>query len=261
MTRLPTAPLAAIALLAGAGASPPSAEAGAWTQQPGAGQVIASVGRRGAPMPAFAGDTTDDDSTFLSLYAEYGIAEGLTLGATGFLEIDTMTEEADTADLGLFLRQRLWQGENGDVVSVQAGVRHPIDDLLGDDFGGPNADPTQEVSLRLQYGRGWGFDWGSAFVSLEGGYHLQTDGDDDEVRADATLGAQPWTCCMLLLGAFSTYPIGDEDDAAIKLAPSVTYGFRREDGGKGITLQLGVSQDLLALDEGLGVQLSVWQPF
>jgi hypothetical protein len=237
------------------------AVAGAWTQAPGAGQVIASVGRRGAPVNSFVGGPSDEDSTFVSLFFEYGLAEGLTIGGTGFVEFDTSPSGANTADIGLFLRQRLWQGREGDVAAVQVGIKQPIDDLLGDDFGGPNADPMQEVSLRLLYGRGWGLDWGSAFVSLEGGYHLQTDGDDDELRADVTIGAQPWDCCMLLLSSFSTYPIGDSDEAAVKIAPSVTYSFGAAEGRKPVTLQIGISQDLLDLDEGPGVQIGVWRPF
>lgn len=257
----------ALALLAGAMAGPSPVEAGAWTQAPGSGQVISSVSRRASPFSSFAGGPTDDDSTFTALFFEYGVVEGITVGGTAFIEV-TSDDGGNTAELGLFGRYRFWQGDHGDVAAVQVGVKQPVNDLLGGSFGGPGADPTQEVSLRLLYGKGFGFDWGNAFVSTEAGYHLQTDGDDDEIRADITVGAQPFDCCMGLLAVYSTYPIGDSDEASLKVAPSVTYSFRLSDQPdengappKKTTLQFGLSQDLLNLDEGLGFQFSVWQPF
>lgn len=253
---------AAACLCAVLGAVP--AAGGAWTQQPGAGQFISSFGHRSNAIPGFGGGDVEDDSTFVSLYLEYGLMEGLTLGAISFVEIVSSETGANNADAGLFLRKRLWQGEGGDVASVQVGAVQSVGGLLGGNFDGPNGDPTQEVSVRAQYGRGFGFGWGSAFLSLEAGYHLQTDGDDDEIRIDATVGGQPWGCCMLILSVFSTVPLG-RDEAAVKIAPSVTYGFyaseAAREAGKRTTIQLSLSQDVLALDEGVGFQIGIWEPF
>lgn len=246
------------------GVLPGMAGAGAWTQAPGAGIFIASISRKAAPIASFAGSPAENDSNYAALFFEYGLAEGLTAGGTAYVELSTMEDDGDTAELGIFLRQRLWQGEAGDVASVQIGLKQPVNDLLGGDFGGPNADPTQEVSVRALYGRGFGFDWGTAFVSLEAGYHLQTDGDEDEMRADLTGGVQPWDCCMVLLSLYSTYPIGDDDTASVKLAPSLTYRLGSGDAEpvrKPVTLQIGLSRDLLDPGDGLGVQVSIWKPF
>lgn len=251
------------------GAAPVTAEAGAWTQQPGAGQVITSVGRRADPISGFVSGPIEDDSTFTALFFEYGVMEGITVGGTVFIEVSRTENSSNNADAGIFLRKRIWQGTDGDVASVQIGVRQSIGGLFGSSFDGPDADPTQEVSLRALYGRGFGLDWGNAFFSAEAGYHLQTDGDEDEIRADFTIGAQPFECCMGLLSVFATYPMGDPDDASIKIAPSVTYGFTLDKPSEGddakppkpITLQFGLSQDVLNFDEGIGFQFSVWQPF
>jgi len=242
--------------------SPTASLSGAWTQKPGSGQVIVSASTKSAQVAPFGSGRIDDDSSFASFFWEYGLREGLTIGGTVFAEIVTDGDDGDSADVGFFARQRLWTGEDGDVASVQLGVKQEINPLLGGDFGDPGADPANEVSLRLLYGRGWGFDWGSAFVSTEGGYHLQTDGDEDEVRLDITVGAQPDPCCMGLLSLFTTVPVGDED-VAVKLAPSFAYSFRGEDGEieKPFTLQVGLSQDLNDFDDGLGVQVSIWKPF
>ncbi|MEM9145282.1 MAG: hypothetical protein AAGC57_03725 [Pseudomonadota bacterium] len=249
------------ALVLMAGGAPLSAIAGAWTQKPGSGQAILSASRKSGQFSPFPSSRESDDSTFTALFAEYGALEGLTVGGTVFVEFASGDDD-NSADVGLFVRQRLWQGEAGDVASVQFGAKQEINDLLGDDFGGPGADPTNEISLRLLYGRGWGFEWGSAFLSTEGGYHYQTDGDEDELRVDITVGAQPDPCCMGLLSLFSTFPVEGEEDVSIKIAPSFAYSFHRpNDGGKPVTLQIGFSQDLADFDDGLGVQLSVWKPF
>ncbi|MGF1502181.1 MAG: hypothetical protein ACFBSD_10225 [Paracoccaceae bacterium] len=246
--------------------APRAAGAGAWTQKEGAGQVIATVSRRASPTSGFISPEVDDDSNFVAVYGEYGLFEGFTVGGTAFVEFSTAEGTTNTANIGAFARKRLWQGQAGDVASVQVGIVQPIDGLLGDEFGGPTADPTQEISLRGQYGRGFGFDWGSAFVSTEAGYHLQTDGDDDEIRFDLTGGVQPWDCCMVILSTFTTWPIGDPDEQAVKIAPSVTYTFGRslpegERPEKPITLQLGLTQDVLNMDEGFGIQLGIWKAF
>ncbi|GMG84223.1 hypothetical protein LNKW23_34380 [Paralimibaculum aggregatum] len=248
----------------------PAARAGAWTQQPGAGQIITAVSRRANPITGFAGGPVEDDSTYTSLFFEYGVMEGLTVGGTVFIEVSSATDSGNNADFGVFARARIWQGEGGDVAAVQLGVKQDIGVVFGDSFTRPDSDPTSEVSLRALYGRGFGFDWGSAFVSLEAGYHFQTDGDDDEVRADITVGAQPWSCCMGLLSLYATYPVsgeGDDGDPSLKLAPSFAYSFTIDEAEEGepppkpITIQIGISQDLLNFDEGLGFQFSVWQPF
>ena len=250
---------------------PGDALAGAWTQPEGEGQVIVSGSVGVAPFTGFQGDVGDTGSSFTSLFFEYGMIEGLTVGGTAFVEMPS--DDADpTANAGIFLRKRLWQGEAGDVASVQVGYVQPLDDLFGDGFGGPDAHPTHELSLRALYGRGFGGDWGSAFVSLEGGYHAQLDGADDEIRADVTAGYAPYPCCLGMLSFYSTVPLGDMDDAAVKLAPSFAYTFNARDPSAPepgedadvatpFTLQIGVSQDLLNLDDGFGVQTSIWRPF
>lgn len=239
------------------------AVAGAWTQPPGSGQLILTASTKSGQFSPISGSRQGDDSSFGALYVEYGLREGLTIGGTFFAEIAIEGDDGDSADVGVFVRQRLWQGEHGDVASVQIGAKQEINALLGGDFGAPGSDPTNEISARLQYGKGWGFDWGSAFVSTEGGYHYQTDGDADEVRVDVTVGAQPYACCMLLLGLFTTVPVEGGESVAVKLAPSFAYTFRGAEGEieKPLTLQIGLSQDLADFDDGLGVQLSLWKPF
>lgn len=256
-------------------ALPGLAAGGAWTQPEGKGQIILSGSIGVSPQFGLANDLGETESSFVSIFTEYGVLEGLTVGGTAFIEIPEGAENDNTANLGFLVRKRLWQGENGDVASAQIGYVVPLDDMMGDSFGGPGADQTHEISFRGLYGRGFGGDWGTAFVSTEAGYHKQLDGDDDEIRADLTVGYGPDPCCLVMLSAFSTWPLGDMEDAALKIAPSFAYTFFRdpapaETAGKDgaapeparlVTLQLSLSQDVLNIDDGFGVQFSVWKPF
>lgn len=249
--------------------------AGAWTQPEGRGQVIVSASTGVSPQNALSGSLAAPQSSFVSLFGEYGLREGLTLGATAFVEIPDDGGADHTANVGVALRKRLWQRDAGDVASVQIGYVHPLDALAGAQFGGEFADTRQEVSLRGLYGRGFWGDWGTAFVSLEGGYHKRFDAEEDELRLDVTAGVALDPRWLWLLSLYTTFPVGDGEDNAVKIAPSLAYTFEaRPVRGppeatepapwyalRPVTLQLSLTQDLLDLGNGVGVQISVWKSF
>lgn len=248
---------------------PGLAQAGAWTQPAGEGQAITSASAGVAPVLATANPAGDREDSFTSVYLEYGLIEGLTLGATMFAEVATRARTDHTASAGLFLRKRVWQGERGGVASVQAGGVHPIDGLFGPQFGGPGAEPTKEVSLRLLYGRGFGGPWGTAFLSTEAGFHRQLNAEPDAWRLDLTAGFAPDPCCLMMLSAYTSVTPSDIGSSSLKLAPSVAYTFGAgEDSDSAddapeqpVTLQFGLLQDVLDLGAGFGVQVSIWRPF
>lgn len=249
------------------------AEAGAWTQKPGEGLVIGTTARRAAPVSALGGGPADSDANISQIYAEYGLIEGLTVGAKFYAELSTSDFEASSASLGGFLRKRLWQDGQGGVASVQGGYAHPIESLVGNgmELADPGAVP--EAHLAGLYGRGWGGDWGSAFLSAGTGYHWRGEGLADEVRGELTGGYAPWRRWMGLLSLHGLYPLGEGTDTALKIAPSLAYTFWPDsdaDGGDDgeadapphpLTVQLGVSYDVLNRDDGLGVSISLWQRF
>lgn len=243
---------------------PASAAAGAWTRPPGEGLLIATSGRRTAPVGALTGGPADTDANISQLYAEYGLIEGLTVGAKLYLELSTSEFEASQASLGGFVRKRLWHDGHGGVASVQAGYAHPIEEWVGNglEFADPGAVP--EAHLSGLYGRGWGGEWGNAFLSTGVGYQWRSDGLADEIRAELTGGYAPWRGWMGILSLYALYPLSEGTDDSLKLAPSIAYTFppgEEEDAPPPRTIQLGVSYDLLNGDDGLGVLLSVWQPF
>lgn len=247
---------------------PGLAAAGAWTRAPGEVQVISSSGRRAAPIGALAGGLAEDDSSSTSLFVEYGLKEGLTLGLTAFAEFSTVDLNDGSVSVGLHLRQRLWVGQDGDVASVQINASVPVESLISSAFGASKPDSVAEFGIRGLYGKGWAGDWGSAFVSTEAGLLFRSEGRPEELRFDATVGYAPWRCCLGLLSIFSASPLL-EGDASLKIAPSFAYtylpGWERN-GHKPTrrdktTVQLGVNYDVLNTDEGMGITVSIWREF
>ncbi|MEM7668906.1 MAG: hypothetical protein AAF317_07100, partial [Pseudomonadota bacterium] len=96
-------------------------------------------------------------------------------------------------------------------------------------------------------------------------------GDDerDEFRADMTVGYEPYHCCLALMSIFASVPRG-LDNATFKIAPSFAYtlwpevkrNHKKPPGEiRPRTIQFGINYDLLNADDGIGVQVSVWQRF
>ena len=246
-----------------------TALAGAWTRPEGTGQIIFTTGRRVAPVGAIAGGIADDDANLTQVFLEYGLLEGLTVGGALFAELSSVKLGEGSASAGGFARKRLWQGQKG-IFSVQAGYVHPIEDLFPGDFGQNGSGASPEVETRLLYGHSWWGDWGNAFFSGEAGYDWIGDGEADEIRIDATIGYEPFHCCLAIFSLFSTVPIGDGGEAALKIAPSFAYTLFPEIGRnhkkpqgplRPATIQIGVNFDLLNPDDGLGIQASIWRRF
>ncbi len=55
--------------------------AGAWTQAKGEGLAIVTTARRVAPMGALTGGPISSDTNISQVYLEYGLFDGLTIGA------------------------------------------------------------------------------------------------------------------------------------------------------------------------------------
>lgn len=254
------------ALLSATGA----ADAGAWTRAKGEGQVIFSAGRRVAPMNGLIGGPVAHDSSISQLYVEYGLADGLTIGGKVYTEFSSTDLEDSSASLGVFLRKRVWQDGKGGVGSVQVGYAHPIEALVGGSFAYAEPGAVPEAHFAGLYGRGWGGDWGNAFLSTGVAYHWRGEGEADDLRFELTGGFAPWRRLMGILGVYGLSPLGSGADRSLKIAPSLAYTMwpvsgRNEKEPKGptkpSTIQLGVSYDFLNRGDGMGVLISVWRPF
>jgi hypothetical protein len=127
-----------------------------------------------------------------------------------------------------------------------------------------------EAHLAGLYGRGWAGDWGSTFISTGAAYHLRREGAADELRFEFTTGYAPWRHVMGIINFYGLTPLGEDTDASLKIAPSIAFTMwpwigKNEKKPRGpvkpITIQFGVSYDLLNQDDGLGLSISIWRPF
>jgi hypothetical protein len=260
-----------VCLLAG------DAAAGAWTLAEGSGQLIVTTGRNIAPVGAFMGGPADSDSNSSQIWAEYGVADGWTVGVVAYGEFSTTDAQDIELRLGGHVRHRVWTGSKGDVAAVQAGFSYPVESWLGDLAPESLPDSVPEAHIRGLYGRGWQTGWGNSFVSAEAGFLWRGERADDELRFDVTAGHEAWKGVLGLFSIFTAVPIGggDEDggsdsDPTLKLAPSIAYTlwpWLGENDKKPYgplypnTVQLGIVWDALSPDDGLGVQISIWKSF
>lgn len=255
----------AIAALMGGEAS-----AGAWTLAKGDGLAILTTARRAAPLGALTGGATNSDANISQIYLEYGLAEGLTVGAKAYGEISLSDPDRSTASLGGFLRKRIWEDGRGGGASVQVGYAHPLDSLIGGAFTYADPGAVPEAHAAGLYGRGWGGLWGSAFLSTGAAYHWRGEGLADEMRFEAT-GGYAWSrSWMGVVSLFGLAPLDEGTDPSLKIAPSVAYTIwptgvhhwkRPHPKQYPPTIQLGISYDLLNRGEGLGLSVSLWRRF
>lgn len=260
--------LPVLAVTAGLVAS--DAAAGAWTLAEGSGQLIMTTGRNIAPIEGFIGDAADSDSNSSQIWVEYGVAEGWTVGAVVYGEFSTIDIEDMQLRLGAHVRHRIWTGEAGDIASVQVGFSAPVENWMGDIAPDSLPDSVPEVHLGALYGRGWQTDWGNSFVTAEAAFQWRGEGADEELRFEVTAGHEAWKGVLGLFSVFSSMPLGDQNDATLKLAPSLAYTHwpwlgdndRKPYGAlHPNTVQLGIVWDALNPDDGLGVQISIWKSF
>ena len=246
------------------------ATAGAWTLAKGEGQTISTTGRRVAPAGAFFGGVSDDDENSSQVFVEYGVADGWTLGGKLYAAFSAADARQTEISVGLHVRHRVWQRENGDVVSVQAGVSAPVEKWLIGDAADRLPSSVPEAHLRALYGHGWQTGWGNSFVSAETGFHWRGEHAADEWRIDVTAGTEHWKGVMGLLGVHSIVPVIGDGEASLKIAPSVAwtmwpwlgpndkkpFGEMNPD-----TVQLGLVYDLLTPGDGLEVTIGIWRRF
>ncbi|TYO89474.1 hypothetical protein [Oceanicella actignis] len=161
--RVPT-PLPLAAALAAA--LPLSAQAGAWTAEPGA--TFFSQSR--------SFDTWGEPRARLDSYLEHGWREGVTVG--GGMSRREGVGGAELTRAAAFVRQRVWQGASGEVASVEF-------EAAGD------AGSGLESAMRLRLGRGFALGSGGGFAEAELGYVSALGGGDGRAQMGATLGARP----------------------------------------------------------------------
>lgn len=245
---------------------PQPARPGAWTRPAGEGQVIVTAAYSSGPAGAILSDIPDRDINTSQIYLEYGLTDSLTVGGKAYVQISGLDPGDNSALAGAFLRQRVWQDGKGGVGSVEAGYAHPVESLFGRTFDAAAWGAVPEIHGAAHYGRGWGGDWGSAFLSTGGGYYWRGDHAADNLRAEFTAGYAPWRWLMGMVSLYGLEPLGIGTERSLKIAPSIafTYGNRGDDPEQKrhpTTIQLGASYDLLNPEDGFGFSVSIWRGF
>lgn len=254
----------ALCLLA---ATPGPLAAAAWTREPG--QTFVSL--TASVLEPGDSDTVRDAT--LAAYAEYGFAEGLTLGgaiewkidrdATAFFggqasaEGDVLGPSAINA--AAFVRMRLHEGAAGDPLSFQMGIIGSLDEP--DRETGLFAE-ERAFDVRLLYGRGFGTAWGDAWFGGEGALRVPVEGGATEFRLDLTAGIRPLPALLLYVQSFGTLGFrnaepGGSDYDELKLAPSIGYDLGT------LTFVAGVERTVTGRNVGKDTRfkLSIWRQF
>lgn len=237
------------------------ADAGAWTRTAGEGFTSQSV--RYFRTDEGSGDAPPFEQLGVSLYAEYGVTDWLTVG----LDLD-QTQRLDDAGMnapggriGGFARARLWIGEKGDVISAEFGASTPIAGIAIP--AAPGGDDADEYRLRLQYGHGfqseYGNGWAEAAFSLA---HL-TGGRADEAKLDLTVGVRPNENWITFGQLFVTRSLRNEAFAAPDFdITKVKFSAGRKIWGER-TLIIGLARDISTrnVDPGTEISVSFWSTF
>ncbi len=199
-----------------------SAEASAWAQKKGQGQVIAKAEAMRAtrgydstgtarPLPA----PREDLAT--GMLAEYGLTDRLTLQLKGDWQSgeDAFVDYSGRGPVEVGVTWQAWRDDHG-AVSLYAGYA-----VAGEGRNAGYAAPgvgEQDWEVRVSAGRGFGAPaavagrWGAdrMFVEIQAARRMR-DGLPDEVRADLTLGAHFGEDWMMLAQAFGG--VTDDDGA------------------------------------------------
>lgn len=203
-------------------------QAGAWPRDKGAGFVSATA-RFVWPRDL---STSKPESTYLTLYTEYGLTERMTVGL----------------DLGHSV-----SGENKMVGFVRLPLPAPQDWAMAAELGFGNIAGETVVRPTLSVGRGISGRHGAGWLSLDATVEYGLGTGQSDVKLDATWGSALPRDRKLILQVQSGTPHGEP--SFLRLAPSVVTPLPT-----GLYGELGVTVGL-AGNTGLGVLIGLWRDF
>lgn len=188
-----------------------AANAGAWLQPSGRGQIIFSntftSSPRGFDETGRTAHIADYRKFEFSPALEYGLTDDLTLVAQPQLRsvsIGAPTEARYTGpgygEIGA--RVRLWSDKSS-IVSAQVTARIAGSREASDPAQAGNAD--DELDMRALYGRGFSLGAWPSFLDAQLAYRLRGGEAADQVRVDVTLGTRPRPDLLLMAQSFNTF--------------------------------------------------------
>lgn len=211
----------------------------------------------------------------LNPYIEYGLRDGVTIGADTQLQRasqggnPTLRGQNNTGigDSEIFLRKRLWQ-QNGFAVSIQPLIKLPSLQSSASDIPKlGNSHP--DAALGLSGGYGFSAAGLNHFIALDTQYRYRFGAQKNQTNFAATAGihvSQRWT---IMPQAFLTYRTGKRANAGftessaddynlVRLQLAAVYELRKD-----VSLQFGGFDDIYGKDtgHGRGVLLALWKRF
>ena len=199
-------------------------------------------------------------------YVEFGLTDKTMLGAkvvygTSWLTRGSSSEAASGfAELEFFAQQQLWRSRKS-TGAIKAGVTRPSQFLSGarPDLQSDGVD----VEAAFLYGRNLTSGPIKVFTSTQAGYRKRFSDSADQVRFEATLGAEPGNKWLILLDAFATVSVRNEagqgaDYDIYKVQPSIVWQASRL-----FKIQAGISEEFAGRNTSRGrtVFLGLWSSF
>lgn len=255
---------------------PQGALAGAWPMAEGSSQAIATSSRKAETPAGVIGQDGETARSEVSFFAEHGLTADTTLGLVisgGYADgsLARLPDEIDAElSIGGHVRHRIWQGEDGNVASVQLGASFPAERWLGNRLGDNRPGSVSEAYVQLLYGHSWQLSWSNVFVSTGLEFRARGEGQDEEVKLSASGGVQPHDRVLGLLDVIWSEPLGELGQPSLKLTPSVAFVLRPWLGANDkkpqlktapTTMQFGVTWDAYAPSDGISLNISIWRSF
>jgi hypothetical protein len=191
--------------------APCAAHAGAWTEPQGEGLVIETLSGWGGAGAPYGGSASPSESKIGSqTYAEYGVTDGFTV--FGEATVDRYALSAPSKDTftgldysGGGVRMRAWSNDAW-VFSLEASAyasgAHDVSRSAQAGNTGPEAD------ARALLGHNLILFGAPAFLDVQAGYRVRTEGPPDEFHADVTLGVSWTKRAQILAQVFNTVSNG-----------------------------------------------------
>ena len=207
------------------------------------------------PMPAHAGAwLRDEGTTFLSfgttvdelyrvngsIYVEYGLRPGLTLGFKADMEMDMTTGRPGDGTAFVFLRMPIPTGERAYKLAYEVG--------LGSTFG---SDSIPVVRVGLSFGRGFSVRGKSGWVAFDTAVEWEKESKAKTLKADGTVGLTLSDRFQIMMQVFLS---DSEIGHSTTYAPSVIW--RPQPDGS-TRYQLGIESE----DGLVALKLGLWREF
>jgi protein XagA len=251
--------------------TPAAAYAGAWAQPQGEGQVINTFsyyevnvqGFNALGKPSGHGEYTQLE---YSPYVEYGLTNRWTVGFQPRLQYVTQSGLPGTGhtlglvQMNLFARYEVYR-DDSNALSMQGQVGIPG---AATGINPELAQPNAEYEGRVLYGHDFRLPNGwPAFLDVEAGYRLETDGNANQVRGDGTLGVYPSSRWTILVQSFNTVSVspalpGDFDYNLNRVEISAVYSLTKR-----TAIQFGAWRDVAGKNISLGDAgiVALWYQF